>query len=132
MGYGRSVGRVGALAVATRMTVSFGVAALVVVATVMPAPTVSPAVRLSASSAPCTRPDVTCALILGGSSVPTPDNAYIDAVRNHFIVPTHPGQRIEYVAVTTPEEVWPITGLGRIVWLAIGPPSIWGPGGPGM
>ena len=130
MGYGRCVGRVGALAVAARMAVSIGVAALVVVATVAPVSPVSPAVRLSASSAPCTRTDVTCALILGGSSVPTPDDAYIDAVRNHFIAPTHPGS-IEYVAVTTPMEVWPATGVGRLVWLALGPPSIWGPGGPG-
>ena len=38
MGYGRCVGRVGALAVATRMTVSIGVAVLVVMATVVPAP----------------------------------------------------------------------------------------------
>ena len=70
-------------------------------------------------------------MILGGTTVPTPDDAYIDTVKNHFIAPTHPGQRIEYVAVTTPEEAWPITGLIRLVWLALGPPSIWGPGGPG-
>ena len=129
MGYGRCVGRVGALAVATRMAVSIGVAVLVVVATVAPVSAVSPAVRLSASTAR-TRTDVTCALILGGTTVPTPDNAYIDAVRNHFIAPTHPGQNIEYVAVTTPEEGWPLTGLIRLVWLATGPPSVWGPGGP--
>ena len=36
MGYGRCVGRVGALAVATRMTVSIGVAVLVVMSTVVP------------------------------------------------------------------------------------------------
>ena len=41
MGYRRCVGRVGALAVATRMTVSICVAVLVVMATVVPA---SPAV----------------------------------------------------------------------------------------
>ena len=123
MGYRRRVGRVGALAVATRMTVSIGVAVLVVMATVVPAPVAS------ASSSDVPPPDKT-ALILGGTTVPTPDNAYIDAVRNHFIAPTHPGQRIEYVAVTTPEEAWPITGLIRLVWLATGPPSVWGPGGP--
>jgi hypothetical protein len=89
MGYGRCVGRVGSLAVATRMAVSIGVAVLVVVATVVPVPvsTVSPPVRLSTST------DST-ALILGGTTVPTPDDAYIDAVRNHFIAPTHPGQDI--------------------------------------
>ena len=128
MGYSRCVGRVGALAVATRMTVSVGVAALVVGATVAPAPTVAPEVRLSASSAPCTKTDVTCALILGGSSVPTPDDFWVESVKNQFIAPTHPGQ-IEYAAVTTPEEWWPITGLIRLVGLALGPPSFFGPGG---
>ena len=57
MGNAKHVGRIGALAaalgignlrrIATRMTVSIGVAALVVMATVVPAPvsTVSPAVK---------------------------------------------------------------------------------------
>src|SRR6478736_2566529 len=50
MGYGRCVGREGALAIATRMTVSIGVAAMVVMATVLPAPVspASPTVKLSA------------------------------------------------------------------------------------
>ena len=102
---------------------SIAVAVLVVMATVAPVSvsTMSPAVRLSADST---------ALILGGTTVPTPDNVYIETVRNHFIAPTHPDQ-INYVAVTTPEEFWPITGLIRLVWLALGPQSVWGPGGPG-
>ena len=131
MGYGRCVGRVGALAVATRMTVSIGVAVLVVMATVVP---VSPAVRLAASSAPCTDTDVTCALIMGTSGVPTPDDFYVESVKNQFIAPTHPGQRIEYVKVTTPEGLWPLVGLGRLVsllGLGLGSPEIFGPGGPG-
>src|SRR5258705_3769880 len=106
MGYGRCLGRVGALPVATRMTVSIGVAVLVVMATVMPASTVSPEVRLSASSPPCTKTDVTCALILGTSGVPTPDDFYVESVKSQFIAPTHPGQ-IDYVKVTTPEGLWP-------------------------
>ncbi len=108
---------------ATRMSVSIAVAVLVVMATVAPVSvsTMSPAVRLSADST---------ALILGGTTVPTPDNVYIETVRNHFIAPTHPGD-INYVAVTTPEEFWPITGLERLVWLALGPQSVWGLGGPG-
>ena len=91
MGYSRCVGRVGALAVATRMTVSIGVAALVVVATVVPAPTVSPAVRLAASTAPCTHRR-NGALILGGTSIPTPDDFCVETVKNQYIAPTHPGQ----------------------------------------
>src|SRR6476469_10359686 len=123
MGYNRCVGRVAALAVATRTTVSIGAAVLVVTATVVP---VSPAVRLSATSAPCTRTDVTCALILGGTSAPTPDDAYVDVVRNQFIAPTHPGQEIGYDAVTTPEELWPLTGVARLLGLALGPPELFG------
>ena len=130
MGYSRYVGRVGALAVATRMTVSIGVAVLVVMATVVPAPTVAPEVRLSASSPPCTDTDVTCALILGGTTVPTPDQAYLDAVRDHHVGPTHPDETIEYVAVTAPMTTWPVTGIGRIIWLVTGPQSIWGLSGP--
>jgi hypothetical protein len=68
---------------------------------------------------------------MGTSSVPTPDDFWVESVKNQFIAPTHPGQRIEYVKVTTPEEVWPITGLGRLAELAFGPPEIWGLGGPG-
>ena len=126
MGYSRCVGRVAALAVATRMTVSIGAAVLVVTATVVP---VSPAVRLAASSPPCTDTDVTCALIMGTSGVPTPDDYYVETVRNQFIAPTHPGQ-IGYVAVTTPEELWPLTGVSRLLFLALGPPELFGLGGP--
>ena len=102
MGYGRCVGRVGALAVATRMAVSIGVAALVVMATVVPVP-VSPAVKLSG------RADST-ALILGGTSGPTPDDAYIEIVKIQYIEPTYPGQEINYVAVTTPRSCGPSPG----------------------
>ena len=91
---------------ATRMTVSIGVAVLVVIATVVLA--LSTVRRRAAVGR---RTDST-ALILGGTSVPTPDNAYVETVKNHFIAPTHPGQDINYVAVTTPEEFWPITGFG--------------------
>ena len=78
MGNAKHIGRVGALAAAlgvenvrrtaTRMTVSIGAAAVVVMATVVPVPVspVSPAVKLSADST---------ALILGGTSGPTPDDA---------------------------------------------------------
>ena len=118
---------------ATRMTVSIGVAALAVAATVMPVSTVSPEVRLSASSPPCTKTDVTCALIMGTSGVPTPDDFYVESVKNQFIAPTHPGQ-IGYDAVTTPEGLWPVAGLGRLVsllGLGLGAPELFGPGGPG-
>jgi hypothetical protein len=121
MGYGRCVGREGALAVATRMAVSIGIAALLVIATVVPAPTAS------ASDVP---PPDTTALILCGTTCPTPDDAYVEVVKNQFIMPTHPCQDIDYVAVTTPEELWPITGVGRLIGFALGPPSLFGLGGP--
>src|SRR5262245_15221201 len=96
MGYGGCVGRVGELAGAMRMTVSIGVTALVVTATAVPVPvsTVSSAVRLAADSTACKDTENTCALIMGFTSLPTPDNAYIDAVKNQFIAPTHPDQHI--------------------------------------
>lgn len=82
---------------------------------------VSPAVTLTADST---------ALILCGGTCPTPDAAYIEAVRNHFIAPTHPDQNIDYVPVTTPDELWPLTGLTRLLGLALGPPSLFGLDGP--
>ena len=67
---------------------------------------------------------------MGATAIPTPDDFYVESVRNQFIAPTHPDQTIKPVAVTTPEEGWPITGLSRLLFLALGPPNIWGPGGP--
>jgi PE-PPE domain len=124
MGNGRHIGRGSSAFVlqlgsfrraATRLTVSIGAAVLVVMATVVLAlvSTVSPTVKLSADST---------ALIMGGTTVPTPDDASIQIVKNHFIAPTHPGQDIDYVAVTTPEELWPLTGVLRLLVSAVGPP----------
>jgi hypothetical protein len=121
MGYGRCVGRVGALAVATRMTVSIGVAVLVVMATVVPV--------ASASSSDVPPPDKT-ALIMGATTIPTPDEFWVESVMSQFIAPTHPDQTIAPVAVTTPEEGWPLTGLARLLFSAFGAPNIWAPGGP--
>jgi hypothetical protein len=66
------------------------------------------------------------ALIIGGTTIPTPDDAYVEIVKNRFIAPTHPGQDIEYVAVTTPAEVWPVTGFFRLLGLAFGPRHLFG------
>ena len=135
MGYGRYVRRAAAQAVATRMTVSIGVAALVVAATTPTASADAPP-----AGSPCPGNTTDClyvpppdrtALVLGGTTVPTPDQAYLDAVRDHFIGPTHPGETIEYIAVTAPMEAWPITGVIRLVWFVIGPQSVWGLNGPG-
>jgi hypothetical protein len=106
---------------AMRMTVSIGVAALVAMAPVLPV--------ASASSSDVPPPDKT-ALIMGGTTIPTPGDAYVETVKNQFIEPTHPGQDINYVAVTTPEEFWLITGAFRLLALALGPPEPWGLGGP--
>ena len=98
---------------ATRLTVSIGAAAVVVMAAVVP---VSSA---SASTSDETAP-VKTALILGGTTVPTPDQFYLDTVRDHFIGPTQPGQ-VTYVQVTAPMTVWPATGISRIIWFVTGP-----------
>jgi hypothetical protein len=114
MSCAKLVGRVGALAVA--LGVGFAVAA---------APGVSFAESSHSSSSDST------ALIMGFATVPTWDDAGVGLVMDQFIAPTHPGQTIEPVAVTTPEELWPITGFARVVGSALGPSSVWGPGGPG-
>ena len=69
------------------------------------------------------------ALILGGTTVPTPDDYLVELIKHQYIEPTHPGHDIDYIAVTTPAEVWPVTGLFRLLGRAFGPRSIWGPGG---
>jgi hypothetical protein len=80
------------------------------------ASTVSSAVQLLA----------TTALIMSGTFTPTPPPAFVDMAKNQFILPTHPGQVINpFVAVTTPEEAWPVTGLfdlpfGTSVQLGLG------------
>jgi pimeloyl-ACP methyl ester carboxylesterase len=89
----------------------------VVAAVQMP---VSPEVKLSADST---------ALIVCGTTCPTADAWFVETVMNQYITPTHPGQTITPVAVTTPEEYWPITGLLRLVGLAVGDPRLFGPGG---
>jgi hypothetical protein len=133
MGNARHIGRVGALAVAlgvgnvrraaTRMTVSIGVAAVVVMATAVPAPdSTVPAVRLSADST---------ALFVCGGACPTFHDADVEVIMNQFITPTHPGQTITPVAVTTPGEAWPLTGILRLIGLAFADPRLFGPGGAG-
>ena len=66
---------------------------------------------------------------MGGTTTPTPDDYLVELVKNQYIAPTHPGQDINYVAVTAPMELWPLTGLGRLIGLAFGAPGIFGPGG---
>ncbi|WP_059015485.1 PE-PPE domain-containing protein [Mycobacterium sp. M26] len=70
------------------------------------------------------------ALVLCGTTCPTPDDTFVDIVKNQYISPAYPGQDIDYVAVTTPEESWPITGALRLLGLAFGDPRVFGPGGP--
>jgi hypothetical protein len=102
--------------IGARMSLSIGVAVLVM-ATVTPA---------SSASAPAAPPPDKTALVLCGTTCPTPDAFVVDAVKNQFIAPTHPGQDMNYVAVTTPEEFWPISGVFRLLGLALGPPSLFG------
>jgi hypothetical protein len=106
------------------MAVWIGVAVLVVTATALPAPvsTASPAVKLSADST---------ALMLGGTGIPTWNDADVEVIMGQFIAPTHPGQTIKPVAVTTPEELWPVGRWVALVCLALCPTSVFGPGGSG-
>jgi hypothetical protein len=93
MGNAKHIGRVGALAVAlgvgnvrraaARMTVSIGAAVVVVMATAVPAPdsTVSPAVKLAADST---------ALLMGGTSIPTWNDADVEVLMGQFIAHIYP------------------------------------------
>jgi hypothetical protein len=83
-----------------------------------------------ADSSTGSTPDRT-ALILGGGTVSTPDDYLVELIKNQYIAPTHPGEDIDYVAVSTPMEAWPATGLVRLLGIAVGPPEVWGPGGAG-
>lgn len=71
------------------------------------------------------------ALILCGASCPTPDDTWVKTVMNQFVVPTHPGYTFdELIKVTAPGEIWPITGAGRLIGLALGDSDVFGLDGP--
>jgi hypothetical protein len=112
MGNAKHIGRVGALAVA-----------LGVMAT-----SVSAAMASAADEPP--PPKKSTALILCGTTCPTPDDYFVDTAMNQYIKPSHPGQTITPVKVTTPEELWPATGALRLLELALGPPKLGGLDGP--
>ncbi len=118
MGNAKFIGRVGALAVA----LGVGVAA-----TIAPGAALAETDETPSTGASTDR----TALIMGGTTIPTPDDYLVELIKNQYIAPTHPGQDIEYLAVTTPQQAGPITGFIRLVGIALGPPSIWGPGGAG-
>ena len=82
--------------------------------------TVVPVSTASASSSDVPPPDKT-ALILGGTTIPTPDDFYVDVCQEPVHRADSSGPDIEYVAVTTPEEWWPLTGLSASVRSRSGP-----------
>ena len=94
------IGRVGALSVA----LGIGFAA-----------TVAPAAALAEPADSGEDPLPRTALIMGGTTVPTPDAYLVELIKNQYIAPTHPHQEINYVALTTPEEGGPVTGLLRLI-----------------
>lgn len=89
----------------------------------------SAAVPTAARSVSDPRVAESTALVLCGTTCPTPDAFWVESVANQFVAPTHPSQHIDYVAVTAPMEFWPITGLFRLIGLAIGDSRVFGPGG---
>ena len=109
------IGRIGALAV----TLGVGIAAAA-------APGVAMAEAADSSDS--------TALMLGGSGIPTWNDADVEVIMNQFIAPTHPtapGETITPVAVTTPNELWPAGPWTALVCLALCPTSVLGPGGSG-
>ncbi|MBP1817354.1 PE-PPE domain-containing protein [Mycobacterium sp. OAE908] len=107
MSTGKSIGRVGALALA--LGVGFA--------------------PVSAQGVAVAESQETTALIVCGTACPTPDKYFVESAMNQYIVPTHPGQTITPDAVTIPGELWPITGLLRLIGFVTGDPRIFGPGG---
>lgn len=106
------IGRIGAVAVAV----------LVATATAFPAP-VSQAVRPAAD---------TTVLAVCGATCPQWPAADVDRIIDEFVTPlfpTAPGGDITSVAVRTRGESWPLTGILRLLGLAVGDPRIFGPGG---
>ena len=82
-------------------------------------------VPVSTASARTVPPPDTTALILGGTTCPTPDDILSTPSRtssSHRLIRAS----IEYVAVTTPQELWPVTGVFRLLGLALGPPELAG------
>jgi hypothetical protein len=110
----RHIGRVGALAVA----LGIGIATL-------PTPTpphvdgpVSRDVKLSTDST---------VLLLCGTTCPTWSQANVELIMNQFVTPTHPtasGDDVTTVAVTAPNESWPITGVFRALEFLAGDPRL--------
>lgn len=108
----KHIGRIGALAVA----LGVGMA------------TAAPTASASASDGP---PPDTTALVVCGTTCPKFDAANGEIIMNQFIKPTHPGQNFDKpIAVTTPNEAWPLTGALRVLEFALGDPRLGGPGGP--
>lgn len=70
----------------------------------------------------------TTALVLCGTTCPTPDARWIVSVRDRYVAPTHPSQDIDYLPVTAPMTMWPATGVMRLLGLILGDPQVFGPG----
>lgn len=115
------VGRVGALAVALGVGISVANT---------PAVAYAETADSSKCSSDSSEPDRT-ALVMGGATVPTPDDYLVEVIKNQYIEPTHPGEDIAYCRVSVRMEAWPITGLVRVLGIAFGDPEVWGPGGAG-
>jgi hypothetical protein len=110
MSNAKHIGRIGALAVA------LGVG----MATAVPA--------ASAADEP---PSDSTALIVCGTTCPKFDAANGEIVMNQFIKPIYQGRHFgQPIAVTTPNEAWPLTGVLRVLEFALGDSRLGGPGGP--
>lgn len=104
-----------------RLPIGASILAAMTIAVPMAVSPGSPAMKLSADST---------ALLLCGTTCPTFHDAGVEAVMDKFVTPTHPDQSFTPIAVTTPNENWPLTGIFRLLGLLLGDPGIFGPGGP--
>lgn len=71
----------------------------------------------------------TTVLALCGVTCPKWRDADIDVIIDQFIEPIYPDDTFETVAVTAPGELWPLTGVARLLLSLLADPRLGGPGG---
>ncbi|SPM43303.1 hypothetical protein MNAB215_5525 [Mycobacterium numidiamassiliense] len=65
------------------------------------------AMQLTSNTSPTTSQDI--ALIMGGTTNPTPSATYVQEVYQTFVLPKYPSYTAQ--GLYTPEQLWPLTGL---------------------
>lgn len=64
------------------------------------------------------------ALVMCGTTCPNAGQALADETNERFLTPLYPGLTIVPVPITTPNEIWPLTGILRLVLTPTGDPEL--------